>query len=208
MATSSFATTTDALSVIYDRRAVRSYTPEDVDQTRICLLLDAAVQAPTAMHQEPWRFVVIQDRALLKRLSDQTRQLIVSAAERTGRTPEPRAGAGDGFAEMIADPDFNIFYDAGTLVLICAEPGNEFVAADCWLAAENLMLAACAEGLGTCCIGLAAQLLNLSDVKSQLGIPLNLRVYAPIIVGVPSGETPHVWRKPPVVLQWITPSTS
>ena len=77
-----------------------------------------------------------------------------------------------------------------------------FVAADCWLAAENLMLAACALGLGTCCIGSAIPTLNSPDVKAELGIPSDVEAVAPIIVGVPSGAATAVSRKDPEILYW------
>jgi nitroreductase len=77
-----------------------------------------------------------------------------------------------------------------------------FVVSDCWLAAENLMLAACAKGLGTCVIGLAVTALNTSEWKQELGIPADMTAFAPIIVGVPAGETPLVPRKPPEILTW------
>ena len=57
------------LDAIRSRRAVRSYAPERLGETPILELLDAAVRAPTAMHREPWAFVVVQDRATLQRLS-------------------------------------------------------------------------------------------------------------------------------------------
>lgn len=56
-----------ALDVIFSRRSVRQYTAQRVDDTTVRGLLDAAVQAPTALHEEPWALVVIQDAALLKR---------------------------------------------------------------------------------------------------------------------------------------------
>jgi nitroreductase len=46
-----------------------------------------------------------------------------------------------------------VFYDA--LIVIGARRRGPVVVADCWLAAENLMLAVCALGPGTCCIGSA-----------------------------------------------------
>ena len=48
------------LDVIYNRRAVRNYLPQGIDQHTIRALIDAAVHAPTAMHEEAWSFVVIQ----------------------------------------------------------------------------------------------------------------------------------------------------
>ena len=79
-----------------------------------------------------------------------------------------------------------MFYDAGTLIAIGAKPLGPFVVADCWLAAENLMLAACALGLGTCCIGAAVGALNSPDTKSELAIPSDVEIVAPIVVGMPN----------------------
>jgi nitroreductase len=104
--------------------------------------------------------------------------------------------------DVFASQEFNIFYDAGTLVVICAKPMGPFVAADCWLAAENLMLAACAMGLGTCVIGSAVPALNTPAVKAELGIPAEYSAVAPIIVGGPSGETRPTARREPEILAW------
>ena len=197
------ANSPDSIDVIYRRRAVRAYEAAPIDEPRIRALLDAAVQAPTAMHQEPWRFVVVQNRALLRSLSDRAKEMVVTQSEHHRRLVAPHRKAAAGFASLLADPDFNIFYDAGTLVVICAKPVNDFVVADCWLAAENLMLAACADGLGTCCIGFAVPVLNSPAVKAEIGIPDDCQAFAPIIVGVPRGHTNTVPRKAPVVLSWI-----
>jgi nitroreductase len=182
--------------LIYRRRAVRAYTPEILDEPTIRALLEAAVQAPTAMHLEPWAFIVVQDRAVLKRLSDRAKVIAGEVAEHRGLVKGPGAS-------LLSDPAFNIFYNAGTLIVICARALGPFVEADCWLAAENLMLAACAMGLGTCCIGFALPALRAPDVKGELGIPPDVAAVAPIIVGRPRGETPSVGRREPLVLRWI-----
>jgi nitroreductase len=106
------------------------------------------------------------------------------------------------FAERFASPDFCVFYDASTLIVICAKPLGPFVVADCWLAVENLMLAACALGLGTCCVGSAVPALNSPDTKSELGLPSDVEAIAPIIVGVPSEPSAEVSRKDPNLLSW------
>jgi nitroreductase len=195
--------TTGFIDVIYRRRAVRAYKPDAIDERRLRALLDAAVHAPTAMHQETWQFIVVQDRALLKRLSDRAKEMARAQAAHHGTLLRPHVAASERIFAPLADPDFNIFYDAGTLVVICARPANDFVTADCWLAAENFMLSACADGLGTCCIGFAVPVLNAPEAKAELGIPADVHAFAPIIVGVPRGDAPPVPRKPPVVLNWI-----
>ena len=56
-----------ALDLIFIRRSVRSYISKRLDRETIEYLLRAAIYAPRAMHQEPWRFVMTQDQALLKK---------------------------------------------------------------------------------------------------------------------------------------------
>src|SRR5262249_2272097 len=141
-----------------------------LDKATVGALLDAAVQAPTAMHSEPWAFVVIQDDGVLKRYSDRAKTSWPKEAVKY-RDLQVTDEAGRGLAERLADPSFSIFYDAGTLIVIYAKPMGPFVVADCWLAAENLMLAASAMGLGTCCIGSAVPALDDAEVKAELNVP-------------------------------------
>jgi nitroreductase len=192
----------DILQAIYGRRAVRAYTAERPDDGIIRTVLDAAVQAPTAMHAEPWGFVVVQDKALLKRLSDRAKAILLDDMK-SGRelTTDPAVKAR--LQRTLGDPSFNIFYDAGTLIVTCRKHLGPYTEADCWLAAENLMLAACARGLGTCCIGFAIAVLNEPDIKEELKIPDDITAVVPIILGFPRGTVEPVSRKPPQVLSWI-----
>ena len=193
----------DTLETIYQRRAVRAFTRDSVDKATILELLNAAVQAPTAMHLEPWAFAIVQDRDRLHRYSDCAKAALLEQ----GQEKDTLMHAGDphplGHLAMLADPAFNIFYDAGTLVVICRKTGGAFADADCWLAAENFMLAATARGLGTCCIGFAVPVLNMADPKLELGIPAEGGAVVPIIVGVPSAVPAPTPRKAPEILRWL-----
>ena len=192
-----------ALDVIFSRRSVRAYTGERLDQDTVRALLDAAVQAPTAMHAEPWAFVVVQDAGALKKYSDVAKALwSTELGQHRDLHAVGEAAARSHFAREMENPDFSIFYDAGTLIVICAKATGPFAAADCWLAADNLMLAACAMGLGSCCIGSATGALNTPDIKRELNIPPDVIAVAPIIVGVPAGPAAPVARKSPEILIW------
>jgi nitroreductase len=180
---------------IAKRRSVRSFTDTKIDADTIHALLAAAVQAPTAMHEEPWEFLIIQDRKLLGDLSVDAKKLLMAETQTLAH--------GAHALHLIRDPDFNIFYNAGTLIVICGKPMGPFVVADCWLAAENLLLAACARGLGSCVIGFSVNILNRPEWKSRLGIKADMTAYAPIIVGVPDGHPPPVARKKPEILAWL-----
>lgn len=186
--------TIDVLDAIYHRRSVRSYTDEVLGEAVIRELLAAAVQAPTAMHEEPWAFAVIQDKSVLKRYSDRAKAMQLASA---GDLPKD-------MIKTLADPIFNIFYDAGTLIVICRKTPAIFADADCWLAAENLMLAATAEDLGSCCIGFALPVLNEADVRREIGIPEAGAAVAAIIIGKTRSLPQATARKPPEILRWMS----
>lgn len=186
----------EIMDAIYKRRSVRSYSPQRLDAQTIRTLLEAAVWAPTAVHEEPWAFVIVQELAVLKRLSDRAKKIFTADAQNT-HSEQARH-----LLDILAQPEFNIFYNASTLIVICGRPKGPFVVADCWLAAENLILAAFSMGLGSCVIGFAVPALNTPEIKSELAIPADCTAIAPIIVGVPSGERPESTRKKPEIIYW------
>jgi nitroreductase len=180
---------------IQARRAVRSYTPRKVEDATVRALLDAAVQAPSAMNVQPWVFAVVQDAARLARWSGQAKAMML---EQVGREPKTQH-----YADLLRDPSFDIFYDASTLIVIGAKERGAYTEADCWLAAENLMLAACDAGLGTCCIGFAIPLLNTPEVKREIDFPSGGIAVAPIILGYPAAHPMPVPRREPQILCWM-----
>jgi nitroreductase len=186
----------NVFEAILARRTVRAYSPAKPSRNAIQTLMEAAVRAPTAMHEEPWAFVVVQNKQTLKQLSDRAKPIFIE--EMRHRNAQ---GVRHSF-EHFARQDFDMFHGANTLIIICAKPLSPFVVADCWLAAENMMLAACDLGLGSCVIGSAVSVLNIHMVKTELGIPAEYSVIAPIVVGVPMEETAATPRKEPLVLAW------
>lgn len=178
---------------ILARRSVRSYTQQQVEADTLRTLLEAAVRAPTAMHNEPWAFVIIQNKQILDSLSDRAKPLFIEEIKRNGTS-----------FNISGLSDVSIFHDAGTLIIICGKADKRFYEADCWLAAENLMLAACAMGLGTCVVGSALLAIGIPEVKSSLGIPSEFTAIAPIVIGYPNGETAPSTRKAPLMLNRIS----
>jgi nitroreductase len=156
------------------------------------------------MHIEPWAFVIVQERAALKRISDRAKGSWVNEAKHyRDLHAGVDAATARAFGERFASPDFCVFYDASTLVAIGAKRRGPFVVADCWLAAQNLMLAACALGLGTCCVGSAVPALNSPETKSELNIPSDIEIIAPIIVGVAREAETEVSRQNPTIVSWM-----
>jgi nitroreductase len=167
---------------IFEQQPVLAYRPDDVEPGTVKRLVRAATMAPTTRHHSPWAFAIVQDREVLRRYSAR-----VSA--NPGGTPA-------------AALDDDVFHHAGTLVVICSKLPARAGEAECWLAAENLMLAAHSMGLGTCCVNAALPLLNTPDVKQDLQIPPDITAVAAVVVGVPA-EAPAVRvRAVPEILAW------
>lgn len=73
--------------------------------------------------------------------------------------------------------------------------------ADCYLAADHLMLAAHASGFGTCPIGAARDWLNLPETQKLLGIEGATAVF-PLVLGYPAEHPPLTPRRTPRILVW------
>lgn len=179
---------------IYGRRAVRDFTAEPVEEEQLRQLFDAAIQAPSAINQQPWLFTVVRNKELLARISNEAKAHLLKTS--------PAALAAHHFHNILADPEFDIFYGAPVLIVISA-PANPWVVEDCALAAENLMLMAHAAGLGTCWIGFAQGWLGTSAGKSALKLPDADIPIAPLIVGHPKSASAAVSRKP-ARIDWVS----
>lgn len=184
----------DLSQAILGRRAVREYTAQAIDEQTIRRLIDAAVQAPSAVNQQPWTFTVVRDPGALDRVSREAKAFM--------RANLPAGPMGEHLQHRLSDPDFHIFYHAPVLILISAKVQGPWIIEDCALAAENLMLAAYAEGLGSCWIGFAQGYLNTPAGKTALGLPVACVPVAPIIVGHPTAAPPPVPRKEPEI-RWV-----
>ena len=185
------------LHVIRERRSVRRYTGAPVDDATVDELLEAAIWAPSAVNVQPWAFGIISDRSVLELYAERAKAIYMTdpPVADLAATPEPLLLH---LREVLSQPGYDVFHGASMLITIYATaPQN---VPDCYLAAEDLMLAAYASGLGTCPIGLSLPLMNQPDVKDELGVPAGLVAALPIVVGHPAERPPVTRRNPPRLL--------
>jgi nitroreductase len=181
----------DVIEAIYRRRSVRSYRPEAVAPELVDTLVAAAVQAPSAMNLQPWAFLVVKGREALMEYAERAMRHLLDTM--TPDSPLYR------YRDQLSDPAFDIFYGAPLLIVVAATSGAAQSIEDCCMAAQNLMLAACREELGSCCIGFARPWLNLPATKAEVGIPAAYVPVVPIVLGYPRIAMPPVPRKRPEV---------
>jgi nitroreductase len=181
---------TDLEVAIRSRRAVRRYTSAPMEPGSIERLVDAAIQAPSAMNLQPWAFAIANGAERLRSYSDLAKVCLLA---QPGVPPE---------AKHLLTAEINIFHGAPALIVVCATSKEPQAAEDSCLAASYLMLAAFAEGFGTCPIGFARPWLALEETKSAIGIPPNLVPIFPIVVGVADEMPENHGRRPPQVA-WL-----
>jgi len=186
------------LEAIKSRRAIRSYEDKPVPESAIQTMLEAATYAPSAINVQPWKFTIVTNKAEMKKLSDTAKPMLVRMLPDVG--DEGLAG----LKKRLADPNYNIFYNAPLLIFVSGLK-SPYGIYDCSMAAQNMMLSAYTLGVGSCWIGTAVALANQPNVKADLGVPEDHEVHAAIIFGYPKGGFPKAPEKRPAqVLKRIT----
>ena len=158
----------DFYDVIRKRRSVRAYRRDPIEEDKLRRVLEAAQVAPTAANRQPIRIYVVRDARLRERLLEVYSQ--------------------------------KWFTDAPVIICMCARPqeawqrsdGKNYADVDATIAMDHLILAATAEGLGTCWIGA----FKAERLRELLGLPHELEPLALTPLGYPAAEATSTPRKP------------
>ena len=184
----------ELMDAIRQRRAVRDFTSEAVAEGSLRRAIEAACWAPSATNEQPWLFTIVSNMDRLNSISEQAKTYM---RLRAGKSMPLR------LASQLSDPNFQIFHHAPALVVISTDSPTVWAIEDCALAAENFMLAAHAEGLGTCWIGLAQEWLGTPEGRQSLNLASGCLPVAPIIVGHAKTKPVTVPRRQPQI-HWLT----
>jgi nitroreductase len=177
---------------IKGRRSVRAYTEERVSKEQIEAVLEAGTWAPTGFGHEPWKFIIIEDKKMIKLVSDETKVLV-------------RQNIPQMTKQFSTDEDV-ICYNAPMLVLVCTEKNPQLGHVnllDSVLAVQNMFLKAYDLGLGTCYMGFVQFLNSKPDVLHKLGVPENCEMTAPFIIGHPKAKQGKGKRQKPTIIKWV-----
>ena len=146
----------DALEAIYTRRSIRKYTDLPLSAGQLNTLLEAGMNAPSALDEQPWQFIVITDPKKLQAI------------------PKHHS-----HSDLVANAPAAILVCAD---MSCEKlPG--FWVQDCSACTQNILLAAHAEGLGAVWIGVYPTEANVVGLKKLFELPEQIIPFALVAVG-------------------------
>lgn len=170
----------DAIDVIMTRSSIRSYSDRPVSAEQVDTLLRAAMAAPTAMNEQPWRFVVVRNREVLDTIASRFSTMKMAAEAQVA---------------IITCGDINAVFNAKY---------PDYWIEDVSAATENLLLAAHAMGLGAVWCGIYPVEERVEQFSEMFSLPANIIPMACVNIGYPAAEaTPKDKWKPENVIATI-----
>lgn len=155
------------LDLLKNRRSIRKYTGDGIERDKIETILKAALMSPSSKRTNGWEFVVVQDKEMLKKLSESR-----------------EAGS-------------QLIEGAAAAIVVCADPAKSDVwFCDASIASLIIQLEAAELGIGSCWVQIYKRMHPSGEtageyVKNLLGIPQHLEVMNIVSLGYKNEE-----RKP------------
>lgn len=158
----------ETIKAIMSRRSFHQFKDTPVTDEQIKIILEAAMNAPSAGDGRPWHFVVVKDRAKLDMLAD------------------------------TVDQGNAMFREAQAAIVVCGDPSKEgfpgFYPQDCSCACQNIYLAAHDLGLGTVWIATWGVPPRIAGIKQVCNVPDSVEPFAVFPIGVPNEDLPAEYR--------------
>ncbi|MCX6873344.1 MAG: nitroreductase family protein [Verrucomicrobia bacterium] len=188
------------LELLQTRRSIRRFEDRAVSREDLHRLLEAACWAPSNHNRQPWKFIVIEDRARIQELAERVRHGMESKLK---SLPEVAAVHAAGLIQ------YGTFFAAAPVLIVAMHKRPISAAAPLWdglrqpelvsgeplsvaMAMQNILLAAHALGLGACVMTAPLLAANLTD---ELQVPPGCGITGLIAVGYPAGSAQTPRRK-------------
>ena len=213
---------TETENVIYKRRSVRTFQDKPVPEELIKRMLEAGRFAPSAGNYQPWKFIVLRDKAII---SDMTKDVVQNAKRISKFLDYRKPGASwrrpltnmmirsrpnelhptpFGAISLISEGRLGLFHGASSVIFIFKdERGVSNPDLDCGIAGQNMVLAAHAMGLGTCWVGFAKLAFESGKKwKNFFNIRFPYKFAASLAIGWPKGKPDGIIERPVPMVDW------
>ncbi len=177
----------DVIETIMSRRSIRKYLNKPVEHEKLAIVAKCGINAPNALNQQAWAVRVVEDQNFIKETTEIFKK---------------------GKPELVKrDTNFkNMYRNAPNIIVVATPKGDSWGALNAGLLGENMMIAAKALGLGTCCLGSAARFLQDSEAckpyVAKLNLPQDYEICYVLAIGYPD-EAPEARQRDESKIEYI-----
>ncbi len=181
------------MKVIQDRRSIREFTTDPVSDQDLDLILEAARQAPSGENAQPWRFIIVKDEAMRKKMGAIagggsgrrfTAEFVTKKMQERFSNLQDEAKKKAAFEKLTSGQVSAFMAEAPVNIVVCGKKDVWDMPYDTSAAIENILLMVTALGLGACWV--IAPCIDIRDeerMKELLGIPDGYKAVSVLSVG-------------------------
>jgi nitroreductase len=185
-----------AMKVIQDRRSIRNFTEEPVSEQDLAMILEAGRQAPSGENAQPWRFIIVKDEGMRKKMGAVagggsgrrfTAEFVTKKMQERFASLQDEEKKQAAFKKLTSGQVSAFMADAPINIVVCGKKDVWDMPYDTSAAMENMLLMVTALGLGACWV--IAPCIDIRDeerIKALLGIPEEFKAVSILSVGHPA----------------------
>lgn len=190
---------TDVFEIMHTTRAMRRLKPDPVPDDLIAKILAAGQAAASGGNNQRWRFLVIKDPEIKKKVQAYYKRAFDEVVGPRYRSSEPPPGVTrERYMRQHAAVEYltDHFHEAPVWIIACFEGtgDNRSAGSSIYPAVQNMLLAARALGLGSTLT--TRHLQFAKEAEAAMGIPSGFHSYAILPIGYPMGRFGPVGRGP------------
>ncbi len=187
------------MKIIQDRRSIREFTKDPVSDHDLDLILEAARQAPSGENAQPWRFIIVKDEGMRKKMGAIagggsgrrfTSEFVTKKMQERFANLQDEAKKQAAFQKLTSGQVSAFMADAPVNLVVCGKKDVWDMPYDTSAAIENILLMVTALGLGACWV--IAPCIDIRDeerIKTLLDIPEGYKAVSILSIGHPT--RPH-----------------
>lgn len=157
----------DAIDAILSRRSIRNYNNTPISDDIIIKLITAGKSAPSAGDQQPWHFIIIDNKEIFEKIPKfHNHASFITKAQKA----------------ILVCGDLNLEKFKGYWML------------DCSAATQNILIAARAYGLSSCWLGIYPRDERIEKLREILNIPKNIVPFSLIALGYSNEKQKKIER--------------
>jgi nitroreductase len=164
----------ETVHLIMGRRSIRTYKPDQIEEEKLQIILEAAKFAPNAGARQLWHFTVVQNQVLLDEMAQEIKKIMLNSDNVNQQ-------------KKAAQPDYHTFFHAPTVIVVSGAENTKYIETDCAAATENMIIAAESLGLNSCWIGSAEMACSQEKYKKALKIPQGFKPLYAVAFGYNAG---------------------